>query len=51
MSKETDMFALYIPASRRKKWAEFRERIDNEGKKACNVIMDLVDQYLGVEKQ
>ncbi len=48
---ETKNFNLYIPASRRKRWAEFRDRIENEGKRACDVICDLVDEYLGVEKQ
>jgi len=43
-------FHFYIPTDRRKKWAEFRERVDNEGKRLCDVLMDLVDGYLEGEK-
>ncbi len=49
--KESKRFELYIPAARRKNFAEFLKRVDYEGKRACNVIMDLVDEYLGVGKQ
>ena len=40
-------FHLYIPVARRQSWSEFRDKVENEGKKPCDVLMDLVDEYLG----
>ncbi len=37
---------LYVPAPHRKTWGEFREHVDNSGLRVCNVILDLVSEYM-----
>jgi len=39
-------FNLYIPSGKRKAWDTFRQRVDLEGKRTCDVVMDLVDGYM-----
>jgi hypothetical protein len=40
-------FELYIPAPKRDVWKRFRDHLENEGKQVCDVIMDLIEGYMG----
>ncbi len=39
-------FHLYIPAAKRKAWDGFRDRLENEGRLACDVLLELVESYM-----
>lgn len=46
-----DQFGMYIPAARRKRFAEFKEHVSNEGKNVNDVILDLCDGYMKFEPE
>ncbi len=39
-------FNLYIPSGKRKVWDSFRERLDLEEKRTCDVILELIEGYM-----
>jgi hypothetical protein len=47
---EQRQFILYIPARKRDLWAKFRDHVENLGKPACDVIFELIEEYMDEKK-
>lgn len=45
-----DRFELYVRSGSRKKFEQFLDHVENEGKQPSNVIMDLVEGYVAETK-